>query len=204
MAGFDPRSVIDAFGLVGVGAVVFAESGVLVGFMLPGDSLLFTAGLLCSQGRLAPLPALLGVLFVAAVLGDQVGYLIGRKAGPALFRRPDSRVFNQANAERAQRFFERHGPRAIVLARFLPILRGLAPIVAGVGKMPYRTFVSYNIVGALAWAVGVTTLGYTLGSTVPNVDHFLLPIIGVIVCLSATPVLLEVRRGRRVEETETK
>ena len=196
MPSFDPRALIDAFGLIGVSVIVFAESGVLVGFLLPGDSLLFTAGLLCSQGRLAPLPVLLVSLFVSATLGDQVGYLIGRRVGPALFRRPNSRFFKQENADRARRFFERHGPRAIVLARFLPILRGLAPIVAGVGAMPYRTFVSYNVAGALAWAVGITTLGYTLGSAVPSIDRYLLPIIGIIVCASVTPVLLELRRSR--------
>ena len=123
MSDFDPRSLIHTFGLVGVGLIVFAESGVVVGFVLPGDSLLFTAGLLCSQGHLAPLPILLAVLFTAATLGDQVGYLIGRQVGPALFRRRTSRLFNEQNLERAHRFFERHGPRTIILARFLPILR---------------------------------------------------------------------------------
>ena len=147
------------------------------------------------------MPVLLVVLFVAAVLGDQTGYLIGRRVGPALFRRPDSRFFKQENVERARVFFDRHGPRAIVLARFVPILRTFAPIVAGIARMPYRTFVTFNVLGGLAWAVGVTTLGYTLGSTVPSIDRYLLPIIGVIVGLSAVPVVLEWRRARRTAQS---
>lgn len=195
----DPGSLIDTFGFLGIVLIVFAESGLLFGFFLPGDSLLFTAGLLVSQDILdVPLPLLLVSVFAAAVLGDQVGYLFGKRVGPALFRRPDSRIFKQRFVEQSRDYFERHGPRTIVLARFVPIVRTFAPILAGVGTMPYRTFVAFNVVGGLLWAVGVTTLGFFLGETVPSIDRYLVPIILVIVIASVVPALLEIRRQRRV------
>ena len=192
----DPNDLITTFGTIGLFAIVFAESGLLFGFFLPGDSLLFTAGLLASQDKLS-LPVILVGCFVAAVAGDQVGYAFGNRAGPALFRRPDSRFFKQAHVEKAQEFFERHGPKTIVLARFVPIVRTFAPILAGVGTMRYRTFVTFNVVGGLLWAVGVTLLGYVLGETIPDIDKYLLPAIAVIVGLSLLPVAVEVLRSRR-------
>ncbi|HET9444382.1 MAG TPA: VTT domain-containing protein [Acidimicrobiales bacterium] len=192
----DPNDLIATFGTIGLFAIVFAESGLLFGFFLPGDSLLFTAGLLASQDKLS-LPVILVGCFVAAVAGDQVGYAFGNRAGPALFRRPDSRFFKQAHVEKAQEFFERHGPKTIVLARFVPIVRTFAPILAGVGTMRYRTFVTFNVVGGLLWAVGVTLLGYILGETIPDIDKYLLPAIAVIVGLSILPVAVEVLRSRR-------
>ena len=197
LGSLDPENLLDAFGVLGLFAIIFAESGLLVGFFLPGDSLLFTAGLLSSQGHLAPLPVILAGCFAAAVAGDQVGYLFGRRAGPALFRRPDSRIFKQEYVEKAQHYFEEHGSKTIVLARFVPIVRTFAPIVAGVGRMHYRTFVGFNVLGGFLWAVGVTTLGYVLGETVPSIDKYLLPAIGVIILVSLLPVLLEVRKARR-------
>jgi len=197
----DPRSLIDTFGLIGILLIIFAESGLLIGFFLPGDSLLFTAGLLVSQDVLnVSLPVLLVGCFVAAVVGDQVGYMFGNRVGPALFRRPDSRIFKQHYVEQSRSFFERHGARTIVIARFVPIVRTFAPILAGVGDMPYRTFVTFNVLGGLLWAVGVTTLGYFLGEAIPSVDKYLLPIIGLIVVLSVLPALLEIRRNRRKAE----
>ena len=193
----DLESALQTVGLIGLLAIVFAESGLLIGFFLPGDSLLFTAGLLSSQGHLAPLPVLLVGCFVAAVAGDQVGYVFGARVGPALFRRPDSRIFKQEYVEKARQYFERHGSKTIVLARFVPIVRTFAPILAGVGTMQYRTFVTFNILGGLLWAVGVTSLGYVLGESVPHIDRYLLPIIGLIVLLSLLPVLFEVRKARR-------
>jgi membrane-associated protein len=175
---------------------VFAESGLLIGFFLPGDSLLFTAGLLASQGKLN-LPVILVGCFVAAVAGDQVGYAFGRRVGPALFRRPESRLFKHENVEKAQSYFERYGVKTIVLARFVPVVRTFAPIVAGVGKMEYRTFVRFNVIGGLLWGVGVTMLGYILGDTVPDIDKYLLPVIAGIVLLSVLPVVIELRRARR-------
>jgi len=202
-----PEKLIETFGTIGLFVIVFAESGLLIGFFLPGDSLLFTAGLLASQGKFGlNLPVLLIGCFIAAVAGDQVGYMFGKKAGPTLFRRPDSRVFKQQYVERANEFFERYGRKTIVLARFVPVVRTFAPILAGVGEMHYRTFLTFNVIGALLWAVGVTTAGYILGDTVPNIDRYLLPIIAVIVLLSILPPAIEVlrhrRRSRTLSETE--
>ena len=151
----DPQTIIENGGLWLVAAIVFAESGLLFGFFLPGDSLLFITGFLASKPEGLPhidqpLPVVLLVLFVAAVLGDQVGYIFGRSVGPSLFHRPKSRLFNPANVDKAHAFFEQHGPKTIVLARFVPIVRTFAPIVAGVGEMKYRTFLTYNVVGAAA------------------------------------------------------
>ena len=193
----DLESTLQAIGLIGLFAIVFAESGLFFGFFLPGDSLLFTAGLLSSQGHLAPLPVILVGCFVAAVAGDQVGYVFGARVGPSLFRRPDSRVFKQEYVEKARAFFERHGSKTIVLARFVPIVRTFAPILAGVGEMQYRTFVTFNLIGGLLWAVGVTTLGYVLGETAPWVEEYLLLVIAVIIALSLIPVAVEILRSRR-------
>ncbi len=186
-------------GLLLLAGIVFAESGLFVGFFLPGDSLLFVAGFLSSSAGghvLAPLPITGAVVFVAAVLGDQVGYVFGRRVGPALFSRPKSRLFSPANALRAQEFFEHRGSKAIVIARFVPIVRTFVPIVAGVGKMPYRTFVTYNIIGAALWGFGVTTLGFFLGEIGfirDNLEYAAVVIVGV----SLVPVLLEHRRTRQ-------
>ena len=129
--------------------------------------------------------------------GDQVGYAFGARVGPALFRRPDSRIFKQEHVEKARQFFERYGAKTIVLARFVPIVRTFAPIVAGVGTMPYRVFVTYNLVGALLWAVGVTTLGYVLGESIPDIDKYLLPVIAGIIFLSILPIAFEILRNRK-------
>ena len=192
----DVERLIETVGTLGLFAIVFAESGLLIGFFLPGDSLLFTAGLLASQGKLN-LPVILVGCFVAAVAGDQAGYLFGRRVGPALFKRPDSRFFKHENVEKAQAYFDRHGVKTIVLARFVPIVRTFAPIVAGVGRMDYSTFLRFNVLGGFLWGVGVTLLGYVLGDTVPDIDKYLLPVIGLIVLLSLLPVLFELRKARR-------
>jgi membrane-associated protein len=197
----DPEHLLETFGTIGLFLIIFAESGLLFGFFLPGDSLLFTAGLLSSQDKMPALPILLVGCFAAAVVGDQVGYLFGNKAGPALFRRPDSRLFKQEYVEKAQAYFEDHGSKTIVLARFIPIVRTFAPIVAGVGRMPYRTFLTFNVLGGLLWAVGVTSLGYILGESVPSIDTYLLPAIALIILVSLLPVLWEVRKARRPVST---
>jgi membrane-associated protein len=195
-AGMNPKSLIEAFGTLGIFAVVFAESGLLIGFFLPGDSLLFTAGLLASKGTLN-LPVLMVGCSIAAIAGDQVGYLIGRRAGPALFKRPDSRLFQKKNVERAHAYFEMNGPKTVILARFLPVIRTFTPVVAGVGEMDYRRFVTFNVVGGILWGSGVTVAGYTLGSTIPDIDRWLLPIILVIGAVSFVPVILELVKLRR-------
>ena len=191
----NPEDLIRTFGTVGLIAIIFAESGLLVGFFLPGDSLLFTAGLLASQGRLNLAVILVGC-FLAAFIGDQVGYAFGKKVGPSIFKRPDSRFFKHENVERAEEFFEHHGSKTIVLARFVPVVRTFAPILAGVSNMRYRTFVAYNVIGAFLWSVGVILLGYWLGETVPNIDKYLLPIIAGIIALSLIPIVVEWRRQR--------
>ncbi|MEX1125529.1 MAG: VTT domain-containing protein [Acidimicrobiia bacterium] len=198
----DPEKLIQTVGLFGVFAVIFAESGLLIGFFLPGDSLLFTAGFFASKPESIPealhlpfFPLLIGVL-LAAVIGDQVGYLFGRKAGPALFNRPDSRFFKQEYVDRAHGYFERYGPKTIVLARFIPIVRTFAPVVAGVGRMEYKIFFRFNIVGGVLWALGVTTLGYFLGQ-IDFVARNLEVTIIVIVLISITPMIIEIRRSRR-------
>jgi membrane-associated protein len=194
----DPKQLLEAFGTIGLLLVVFAESGLLFGFFLPGDSLLFTAGVFAARGDLN-FPVIAVGCFVAAVAGDQVGYAFGNRVGPALFRREDSRFFKKEYVEKAQSYFERYGPKTIVLARFVPIVRTFAPIVAGVGTMPYRTFITFNLIGGLLWAVGVTTLGFTAGNAIgeDNIDRYLLPIILVVVGLSVLPVAIEVLRERK-------
>jgi membrane-associated protein len=191
----DPSKLLATFGTIGLLAIVFAESGLLFGFFLPGDSLLFTAGLLASQGKLNLAVILVGC-FVAAVAGDQVGYAFGNRVGPALFRRPDSRFFKQEYVEKAQGYFDRYGSKTIVLARFVPVVRTFAPIVAGVGSMSYRTFLTFNLLGGFLWACGVTILGYFLGE-ISWVRHNLeLAILGV-VALSVLPIAFEMARARR-------
>lgn len=197
----DPKPLIEAFGTIGIFAIVFAESGLLFGFFLPGDSLLFTAGLLASQGTLN-FPLILVGCFVAAVLGDQVGYYIGHRVGPAIYRRPDSRFFKKKNIEKAKAYFELHGSKTIVLARFIPVVRTFTPVVAGVAQMDYRRFVTFNVMGGFLWAVGVTSLGYALGNTIPDIDKYLLPIIFLIAGVSFVPVFVEVWRMRRASKEE--
>jgi membrane-associated protein len=198
----DPERLIETVGLLGIFAIVFAESGLLIGFFLPGDSLLFTAGFLASAPSSVddslhlPLGFLLVGCFISAVAGDQVGYLFGRRVGPALFRRPDSRFFKQENVEKAHGFFEKYGAKTIVLARFVPIVRTFAPIVAGVSRMNYRTFVTFNVVGGLLWAVGVTLLGYFLGQ-IDFVEENLEIAILTVVTISVIPIAVELIKARR-------
>ncbi len=199
LALFDIKGWLNSGGLALAAAIVFAESGLLIGFFLPGDSLLFIAGFLSSSAGgnvLPPLPVTAGVIFVAAVAGDQVGYLFGRKVGPPLFDRPKSRLFNPTNLAKAHAFFERRGPFAIVLARFVPIVRTFTPIVAGVAEMRYRTFVTYNLVGGFLWGIGITTLGYFLGE-IEFIEKNLEVAAVVIVAISLLPVVNEIRRHRR-------
>ncbi|PJE75716.1 hypothetical protein COV04_03335 [Candidatus Uhrbacteria bacterium CG10_big_fil_rev_8_21_14_0_10_48_11] len=195
MPHIDLQTIIAAIGISGVAAIVFAESGLFIGFFLPGDSLLFTAGLLASQ-HLLHLPTLIAVSFLAAVLGDSVGYAFGKRIGPRLFTREDSILFHKQHLVRTEAFFARYGSKAILLARFVPIVRTFTPILAGVGKMRYQTFLTYNVIGAFGWAVGVPLLGYWLGSVVPNVDHYLLPIVLLIIIISFIPPVLEWRREK--------
>ncbi|MET7934729.1 VTT domain-containing protein [Streptomyces sp. NPDC005322] len=192
----DPDYLINTFGLLGVLAVVFAESGLLIGFFLPGDSLLFTTGLLVTAGVIKQDLWLVCLSVVAAaVIGDQVGYLFGRKVGPSLFRRPDSRLFKQENVEKAHDFFEKYGPKSLVLARFVPIVRTFTPIIAGVSRMNYRSFITFNIIGGALWGAGVTLLGAGLGKIDFVHQHIELMLVGIVL-LSVIPIAIEFLRAR--------
>jgi membrane-associated protein len=195
-AFFDPAHLIDTFGLIGIMAVLFAECGLLVGFFLPGDSLLFTAGLLVADGRIAPLWVLLVLLPVAAVAGNLVGWSIGRRLGPAVFDRPDSRLFKASHVERARVFFERNGARALVLARFVPVVRTFITVMAGVAGMGFRRFAVLSAIGGVLWTTAVTLLGFWLGGVAVVREHVELFVVGI-VALSLVPVVLEALRSRR-------
>ena len=193
----DPDFLIQSFGLLGILFIVWAESGLLIGLFLPGDSLLFTAGLLIADGRyLPPLYVTIPLIGLAAFLGDQTGYWIGRRAGPAIFKREQSRFFDPAYVERAHAFFEKYGARTVVIARFVPIVRTFVPTMAGASRMHYRTFAIYNVVGALLWGIGVTMLGYWLGQFTFVKDNIELMLL-FIVFLSVLPMIFEGTKAYR-------
>lgn len=193
---FDIAALIKTVGYFGLFAIVFAESGLLIGFFLPGDSLLFTAGFLASQG-FGNIAALAFLSFAAAVLGDSFGYAFGRKMGPRLFRRERSILFRPEYLERTRIFYEAHGGKTIILARFMPAVRTFAPILAGVGRMNYRTFVYYNVIGGFLWAVGLTGLGYLLGNVIPDADRYIIPIVLGIIIVSVLPPIVQGLRERK-------
>jgi len=200
----DPETLIEKFSMIGLLLIVFMESGLMVGFFLPGDSLLFTAGLLSSTTDLLPSIWVLVILIpIAAIAGDQCGYWIGRKFGPPLFNRPDSRFFKREFVDQTAEFFEKHGPRAIILARFVPIVRAFVPVMAGTSKMNYRTFLTFDIIGGILWGAGVTTLGYFLGQIQFVEDYIEFILIGV-VAVSVIPVVLELNKARKSASTHQK
>ncbi|WP_328495643.1 VTT domain-containing protein [Streptomyces sp. NBC_00414] len=192
----DPDYLLDSFGIWGLLLIVFAESGLLIGFFLPGDSLLFTAGMLITAKTLDfPLWGAIALICVAAILGDQAGYMFGKKVGPSLFTRPDSRLFKQENVTKAHEFFEKYGPKSLVLARFVPIVRTFTPIIAGVSGMKYRSFLIFNVIGGILWGAGVTLLGSWLGS-IEFVHKNIEPILLLIVFISVVPIIIEFLRAR--------
>ncbi|MDQ0776424.1 membrane-associated protein [Streptomyces aurantiacus] len=192
----DPDYLLDSFGIWGLLLIVFAESGLLIGFFLPGDSLLFTAGMLITANTLDfPLWGAIALICLAAILGDQAGYMFGKKVGPSLFTRPDSRLFKQENVVKAHEFFEKYGPKSLVLARFVPIVRTFTPIIAGVSGMKYRSFLIFNVIGGVLWGAGVTLLGSWLGS-IEFVHTNIEPILLLIVFLSVVPIIIEFLRAR--------
>ncbi|WP_129305132.1 DedA family protein [Streptomyces sp. L2] len=197
----DAHSLLAAFGVLGVGVVLFAETGLLIGFFLPGDSLLFTAGLLCTGSSDSGVHLSLGPLLVAAAVGAlagaQCGFLLGRKAGGALLARSRSARLHEG-AKRAEELLEKYGyAKAIVLARFVPVVRTVLNPMAGALEVPARTFTLWQVTGGLVWSLGVTLAGYVLGSSVPNIDTYLLPVIALIVFVSLLPVALELLRSRK-------
>ncbi|MFI6937231.1 DedA family protein [Streptomyces sp. NPDC050287] len=192
----DPNYLLDTYSIWGLLLIVFAESGLLIGFFLPGDSLLFTAGLLITSGQLDfPLWGAIALICVAAVLGDQAGYMFGKKVGPSLFNRPDSRLFKQENVVKAHEFFEKYGPKSLILARFVPIVRTFTPIVAGVSGMRYRSFLVFNVIGGVLWGAGVTLLGSWLGN-IDFVNKNIEAILILIVLISVIPIAIEFLRAR--------
>ena len=202
--GINPDSLIRSVGTIGLFAVIFAESGLMFGFFLPGDSLLFVAGLLAATtDLLPPVPVVMVGCFIAAVAGDQVGYWIGFKAGPRIFNRPDSRFFKKEFVDRSQAYFDEKGSKTIIIARFVPIVRAFAPVIAGVSKMPYRTYLMYDLIGGFLWAVGVTFLGAVLGKSFPKIGDYLDIAIPVIVLISLIPVILEFVKHRREKATQS-
>ena len=188
--------IIKLIGYPGIAAVIYLESGVFFGFFLPGASLLFTAGLLSSQGYFN-VWILIPLVTIAAILGDNTGYWFGNKVGIKLFLRPNSRFFKHEHLVQAKDFYDRHGAIAIMLARFIPIVRTFAPIIAGIVEMRYATFVFYNIIGALAWASGTTFLGYFLGARFPSIDRYLLVIVLIIVIVTTVPLFFEIWRRQK-------
>lgn len=194
------EQLIQSGGLLMIAAIVFAESGLLVGFFLPGDTLLFTAGFFAAQGKLPLIPLLL-VLIISAILGDNVGYSFGRRTGHRIFKKKDGIIFRQEYLTRAEEFYEKHGGKTIILARFVPVVRTFAPIVAGAAKMPREKFIIFNITGGAIWCLGVTLAGYGLGSKIPNIDSYLMPIVGLAMVLSFGPAFWHILKDA---ETRTK
>lgn len=197
----DILKIVESAGYLGLFAMIFAESGLLIGAFLPGDSVLFTAGFLASQGILN-IYILVILMFIAAVSGDSVGYAFGHKVGKRLFHREDNFFFHKKNLIRAQQFYEKHGGKTITIARFLPFVRTFAPIIAGIGSMPYSKFLAYNLLGGFLWAVCLPFAGYFLGSLIPNVDRYLLPIVGVIVIASVAPTLIHILKEKMNENSK--
>ena len=192
---FDITQVLPAIGYAGLAAIVFAESGLFFGFFLPGDSVLFSAGLLASHGTFNII-TLVVLISAAAVLGDSAGYWFGSLVGQKLFSRNDSLLFHKRHLEETHRFYEKYGASAVILARFVPIVRTFAPILAGVGRMRYSLFLRYNVIGGCLWGAGVTLLGYFLGQTFPAVDQYLTLVIALIILVSFLPIALQWWRAR--------
>jgi membrane-associated protein len=191
----DPIAIIRAGGYLGIAIVIFAESGILLGIFFPGDSLLFAAGLLSAAGFLSFGPLVL-IVVIAAIVGDSVGYWFGANVGVNFFKRKNSFFFKQEYLKRTELFYQKYGGRAVVLARFVPIVRTIAPILAGIGSMNYATFLRYNILGGFLWGMGMISLGYSLGSIIPNSEKYILPLSLVIIVVSFLPILVNLARGK--------
>lgn len=196
---FDVESIIKSGGILIVALIVFAESGLLIGFFLPGDTLLFSAGLLASQGVL-PLGWLVFFTIIAAIIGDNVGYSIGRRSGHRIFKKEDGILFHKDHLIKAEKFYERHGGKTVTIARFVPMVRTFAPIVAGVGKMPRKRFMFFNIVGGTIWGGGVTLLGYWLGNRIPGLDHYIELVLVGVVLLSLAGSCIHLLKDPRIRK----
>lgn len=200
---FDVTHIVAAGGLLLVAAIIYSEVALMLGFFLPGDTLLLSVGIFAAQGKL-PLVWSIAVIALAAILGDNTSYHIGHKLGPRLFRKKDGLIFRHEYVERAEKFYEKYGNKAALLAHWVPIVRTFAPLLAGVGKMHYRTFALYDAVGDVAWAIIVTLLGYFVGSRIPNIDHYILLVLAVVIVVSFGPsayhLVKAIRTRRRKSE----
>lgn len=196
----DPTYIIKATGYIGIFTIVLLESGFIFGFFLPGDSLLFTAGLLASQGYLN-IWILIPLSIIGAIIGNTVGYYTGVKFGPKLFTKERSVVLSPQRVEEARVFFDKQGPKSLILARFIPVVRTFVPIIAGVAGMKYRTFITFNAIGGTLWGISLPLLGFTLGRVIPNIDKYLLPIILLIVAISTLPVAIQYMKARKAKKS---
>ncbi len=196
---FDIEQIVTAGGILLVSLIVFAESGLLIGFFLPGDSLLFAAGLAASQGKFSLLVLILCVV-AAAIIGDNVGYSIGRRAGPRLFKKKDGILFRQEYLEKAESFYEKHGGKTIILARFTPIVRTFAPMVAGASKMPRERFMFFNVLGGVVWGAGMPLLGYFIGSRIPHLDKYMEQVLIAVVVVSLGLSVLHVLKDKTTRQ----
>ncbi len=196
---FDVTHMIESGGLLLITFIIFAESGLLAGFFLPGDTLLFTAGFFAAQGKLS-LPLLIILVLLAAIAGYETGYQIGKRYGKRLFRKKDGLIFRQEYLERSAKFYEKHGGKTIMLSRFVPVVRTFAPIVAGIGDMPRKRFSLFNVAGGTIWTVGVVLLGHWLGSKIPNIDRYLLPVILFAMAISFAPTIWHLLKNEKLRE----
>ncbi len=202
------EQLIEAIGLLGVFGIVFAESGLLVGFFLPGDSLLFTAGFLASGGFFR-IEFVVPLIFLASVLGDNLGYYLGHKAGYKIFKSDSSKIFHKDNLDKTKEFFKKYGGLTVIVAKFIPAIRAFAPALAGTGKMPYASFLFFDIIAGLVWSASLTLLGFYLGNTVPNIDRYILPIVGAIIMVSILPGIVSFiasqvkKRKKKPQDEET-
>jgi membrane-associated protein len=190
---FDVTSIVQSGGLILLGVFLFAEVGLFLGFFLPGDTLLITAGIYAMQGKMS-LPAIIIVASIAAIAGDSTAYFIGRRLGPSVFKKKDSVLFNPAHVQRAEKFYEKHGTKTVSIAHFLPVVRTFTPLLAGVAKMPYPKFLMFDAAGDIAWAIILTLLGYYVGSRIPNIDHYILLIVLLVILCSLIPTLYQLAK----------
>jgi len=196
---FDVTQLIQSGGLIAIALIIFLESGLMVGFLFPGDTLLLSAGVFAAQGQF-PIEVTIAVIAVAAILGDNTGYTIGKVMGKRLFRKKDGIVFRQEYVERAEQFYEKYGAKTMLITHFVPIVRSFAPLVAGVGKMSRIKFFIYDFIGVVVWSVLVTLLGYWFGSKIPNIDHYIMPVVGLAVLISFGPIVWHVFGDKTARE----
>jgi membrane-associated protein len=194
---FDVTHLIQTGGLLLIALIIFSESGMMVGFFLPGDTLLFSAGILAASGKL-PIVETIAIIAAAAIVGDNVGYQIGRKLGPRLFNKPDSIVFRKEYIQRAEAFYSKYGSKTMLLAHFVPVVRAFAPVTAGAGKMPIKQFIAFDAIGDIAWAITLTLVGYYIGSRIPGIEKYIDPLLVVIVLVFLGPTLWHILRDPKI------